>query len=218
MLELNQIYHGDCLDLLKQIDSRSVDLLLTDPPYGMNFVSGQRKKHKHGKILNDTNLDWLPDFITECKRILKPEAHAYIFCSHHNIERFLSVVKNNLPYKNLLVWEKNSWGMGDLKGDYSPAYEFIIFCSTGKKKLCGNRNKNILQFKRTANKNHPTEKPVDLFTFLIDKSSKEGDLVIDPFGGSCTTAIAAIQTKRNWICIEKDKKYYDVGLSRIQHL
>jgi site-specific DNA-methyltransferase (adenine-specific) len=217
LLTLNKINHGDCLELLKQIEAHSIDLLITDPPYGMNFLSGQRVKHKHGKILNDDNLNWLEDFIIECQRILKPEAHSYIFCSHHNVDRFLFVVKKYLPYKNLLIWQKNNWGMGDLKGDYSPMYEMIIYSSNGKKKLNGKRSKNILEFNRTGNKLHPTEKPTDLYKFLIEKSSKEGDIILDPFAGSCPAAIAAIDTKRNWICMEKDKHYHKVGIDRIQH-
>jgi site-specific DNA-methyltransferase (adenine-specific) len=191
---------------MQNIPDKSIDCLLTDPPYGMNFISGQRKINKHGKIMNDNNLDWLEPFIIESKRVLKPEAHAYIFCSHHNVDRFLTIIKRHLPYKNLLIWAKNSWGMGDLKGDYSPVYEMIIYCSNGKRKLNGERCKNILEFKRTGNKLHPTEKPVDLFEFLIAKSTCEGEVVLDCFAGSGTCGLACNNTRRNYILMEKDKR------------
>lgn len=184
----------------------------------MNFISGQRKKKVHGKILNDTGLEWLEPFLIECRRVLKPEAHAYIFCSHHHLDLFQSTIKKYLPYKSVLIWEKDNWGMGDLRGDYSPMYEFVIYCSNGKKKLNGGRSKNILKYARTGNKLHPTEKPVDLFKFLIEKSSSTGDTVLDPFAGSCTTAVAAIQLERNWICVEKDKTFYDLAINRVSIL
>lgn len=201
---------------MKKVDDASVDLLLTDPPYGMNFLSGQRRKAVHGRIQNDKALDWLEPFVIEAKRVLKPEAHVYIFCSHHNLDVFLAIVKKHLSYKSLLVWEKGCGGMGDLKGDYSPMFEFIIFCNGGKP-LNGSRSKNILKFKRTGNKLHPTEKPVDMFEFLISKSTAKGDLVLDAFGGSGTMGIAADNLARNWILMEKDEKYYKVCVDRINN-
>jgi site-specific DNA-methyltransferase (adenine-specific) len=174
-----------------------------------------RRVKKYAKIENDNNLDWLEPFLIQSKRILKPDAHAYIFCSHHHLDVFLSTVKKHLPYKNLLVWNKKNGGMGDLRGDYSPQTEFIIFCSNGKRKLNGKRDPNVLEFKRSGNKLAPTQKPVELIEYLIGKSSKEGEIVLDPFAGSSTTAIAAMLTNRNWLMMEKDQYYYNVSRERI---
>jgi site-specific DNA-methyltransferase (adenine-specific) len=215
LLKLNTTHLGDCFTLLKDVDANTVDLLLTDPPYGIDFISGQRKKNVHGKIKNDNNLDWLNEWLIEIKRVLKPDAHAYIFCSHHNLDVFLSTVKKHLPYKNLLVWEKNHFGMGDLKGDYAPKHELIIFCSNGKRKLNGKRDHNILKFSRTQNRLHPTEKPVDLFKFLIEKSTKENDLVLDTFAGSGTAGVACSMLDRNYIQMELDERYYRIAKLRV---
>jgi len=103
--------------------------------------------------------------------------------------------------------EKNNTGMGDLYGDYAPKYEMIIFCSNGSKKLNGSRDSNILKAKRTTNENHPTEKPVDLISYLIEKSSQENDIVLDTFAGSFSTAKACKETKRNFICFEIEGSY-----------
>jgi site-specific DNA-methyltransferase (adenine-specific) len=214
LLPLNTVISGDCFQLLKEIPDGRIDLLLTDPPYGINYISRQRVKKVHGRIKNDKNLDWLENWLIEIKRVLKPDAHAYIFCSHHHLDTFLSMAKKHLPYKNLLVWVKNHFGAGDLRGDYAPQHEFIIFCSNGKKKLNGKRTGNVLNFKKIGNKFHATEKPVDLCQHLIEKSTVQGDLVLATFAGSFTTAVACENIKRDWICIEKEERYCKVGAER----
>lgn len=107
--------------------------------------------------------------------------------------------------------------MGDLFNDFAPKYEFILFCNPNNKQLNGRRDSNILYFARTKNSLHPTEKPVDLFSFLINKSSNEKDLVLDCFSGSGTTAIACLKLKRRFICIEKDKEYWQKSVERLEN-
>ena len=106
--------------------------------------------------------------------------------------------------------------MGDLLGDFAPQHEFIIFCSNGKRKLNGKRASNILKYSKTGNKLHPTEKPVDLIQFLIEKSSNEGEVVLDCFAGSGTTGVAARAAGRNFILMEKDEKYFEVCTERLE--
>lgn len=205
----------DCMQQLSELENESVDLLITDPPYGMEFQSFRRKK-VYDKIENDDNLDWLPEWLAEIKRVLKQDAHAYIFCSHHNLWRFLSLVDDYLPYKNLLIWQKNNHGSGDLLGDYAPQYEMIIYCSNGKKKLNGKRVSNVLEFDKTDNALHPTQKPVDLLRFLITKSTKEGDTVLDCFSGSGSTAVACIIENRKFIGAEIKPDYHSIAQRRIK--
>jgi len=109
--------------------------------------------------------------------------------------------------KNILIWEKNNHGSGDLQGDYAPQYEMIIFCSNGAKKLNGGRDSNILKARKIASENHPTEKPVNLIAYLIEKSSRKGEIVLDTFAGSYSTARAAVETGRNFLCFEIDADY-----------
>ena len=97
--------------------------------------------------------------------------------------------------------------MGDLEGDYAPQYEMCIFCSSGQKKLNGGRDSNVIDAKRTCNDNHPTEKPVNLIRYLIEKSSKKGDLVLDTFAGSFSTAQACKEVERNFLCFEIEESY-----------
>ena len=201
-------------DGIKLVADKSIDLVVTDPPYGMEFQSNFRKE-KHKSIQNDDNLLWLGGWVKELKRVVKDEAHIYIFCSWHKVDEFKKQVEKEFNVKNILIWEKNNTGMGDLEGDYAPKYEMILFCSNGVKKLNGGRDSNILKAKRTGNVNHPTEKPLELISYLIEKSSLEGDLVLDTFAGSCVTAIASKQKHRNCICFEIEESYCKNAQTRL---
>jgi len=216
-MEINKIYNMDCLEGLKQLEDKSVDLIVTDPPYGMNFQSSHRKE-KHIKIKNDNNLEWLDDLFFQLNRILKDNSLCYCFCSFHNIEKFMINIKKYINIKNILIWVKNNTSMGDLAGDYAPKYEFIIFISKGRKILNGKRDSNILKFSKTKNEHHPTEKPLNLIKYLISKSSKEGDIVLDCFMGSGTTAVACKELGRNYIGFELEKKYCDIAEARLKEV
>ena len=209
-----EIYNTDAFEWLDTLQENSIDLVLVDTPYGMSFQSGRRKE-KHIKIENDNNLNWLSNWIKQIKRIAKEDSHFYIFCSNHFVDTFLSEIKKELPYKNIIIWEKNNHGSGDLLGDYAPKYEMIIFCSNGFKKLNNGRDSNIIKAKRTDNNLHPTQKPVNLMEFLIEKSTKENDLVLDCFSGSGTTAIACHNTKRKFIGCEIEETHYETSIKRI---
>lgn len=209
-----EIINEDWQIAIQQLANNCVDLVVTDPPYGMKFQSNYRKV-KHKSIQNDDNLDWLGGWVKELKRVCKDEAHLYIFCSWHNIDKFKAEVGAYFKVKNILIWEKNNTGMGDLEGDYAPKYEMILFCSNGQKKLNGGRDSNILKARRTGNENHPTEKPINLISYLIEKSSNKGDLVLDTFGGSCGTAIASRQLERNCYCFEIEADYCKVARERL---
>src|SRR3990167_7070308 len=97
---IGQVVQADCLKFMKLLPDKSIDLVLTDPPYGMEFRSNHRQI-KYEKIVNDNNLDWLDTFASEIKRLLKDDGHAYIFCSFHNIDLFKQKLD---PIKNILIW------------------------------------------------------------------------------------------------------------------
>jgi site-specific DNA-methyltransferase (adenine-specific) len=204
------------MDILKQLPDKCIDLLLTDVPYGMNFQSNYRQI-KYNKIQNDNNLNWLTEWCKQISRVVKDNAHLYIFCSWHNVDIFKQEIETYIKVKNILIWAKNNTGMGDLFNDYAPQYEMIIYCNPNNKPLNYGRDSNILRFNRTNNENHPTEKPIDLMTYLISKSSVEDDLVLDTFAGSCPVAIACHNLKRRFICIEKDYDYYKASVERLEN-
>ena len=210
-----ELWHGDCLELMKDISDGSVDLVLTDPPYGMAFQSNYRKE-KYNEIQNDKSLEWLERYISECCRVLKNNSAIYCFCSWHNVDVFKQAIEKKFKIKNILIWEKNNTSMGDLKASYAPKYEMIIFAHKGRKLLNGFRYADIIKANRTGNKLHPTEKPVDLLELFIKNSSDENAVVFDGFMGSGSTGVACVNTNRHFIGIELDEGYFNIAKKRIE--
>lgn len=147
----------------------------------------------------------------------KNTAH-YVFCSFHFIDKFKQEFEKKFTVKNILVWEKNNTSMGDLKANFAPKVEFILFLQKGRRFINGSRDPNIFKFKRTNNKVHPTQKPIDLMEYLIKKFTNCNDLVLDPFMGSGTTGIACKNLNRDFIGIELDRKYFEIAKKRIEDI
>jgi len=210
------ITNEDCFDMLRRTESNSIDLVLTDPPYGMDYQSNNRKD-KHKKIEGDSSLEWLPDWINEIKRVSKDDSHLYIWCSWHKVDIFKQEIEKHFKIKNLMVWAKKGGGMGDLKGGYGGCHELCFFINNGKN-LNGRRDTDVIdKAYRTGNLYHPTQKPVNLMAYLIEKSSVEGDIVMDCFSGSGSTALACHETNRYFIGSELDKEFYDISVRRIKN-
>lgn len=210
-----KLMHGDCLERMKEIEHGSVDLVLTDPPYGMSFQSNYRKKRYNG-IINDDHLGWLDEFVDELYNACAFGSAQYVFCSFHNVDLFKQAFARKFKVKNLLVWEKNNTSMGDLKGDFAPKVEFVLLMHKGRAMIRGKRDPNIFRFNRTQNNLHPTQKPVDMCEYLVSKFSDAGQSVLDPFMGSGTTGVACMRTGRKFIGIEKDADYFEIAKQRIE--
>lgn len=211
------LYKGDCLEVMDKLIEKGVkvDTIITDPPYGISFQSNHRLK-KYDAIKNDDSLSWLDAFAKKCYDLANDNTAHYIFCSYHNIDKFKMAFEKYFKVKNLLVWEKNNTSMGDLKGNFASKTEFILFLHKGRRLINGKRDSNILKFKRTGNKYHPTEKPVDLMEYLIEKFTDKDETVLDPFMGSGTTGVACVNTNRKFIGIELDEKYFEIAETRIK--
>ena len=210
-----KLFKGDCLELLKQIEDESIDMVLTDPPYGMAFQSGYRKIG-YEKIKGDQNLYWLDDFVEEIFRVSKNNTAHYMFCSFHHIDIFKQAIQKRFKVKNIITWVKNNTSMGDLKGDFAPKTEFIIFFQKGRRLINGRRDSNVFEFNKTRNELHPTQKPVDMTEYMLSKFSDEGNVILDPFMGSGTTGVACVNTNRNFIGMELDEDYFKVAKERIE--
>lgn len=201
---------------MKQLPGKSIDLILTDPPYGMDYQSSRRKE-KFNKIEDDNNLNWIPDFLKESYRVLKNNTHVYIFCNEYSIGEWrVELKKQGFALKRMLVWIKNNHTSGDLEGDYGNKTEYVMFAHKGRKALNGKRNTNVLNADRVECKEHPTTKPIPLLMFLLEKSSNKGDLILDPFAGSGTTGRACKDLGRDFILIEKEPKYIEICKQRLQ--
>lgn len=215
-MELNKVNYANCINEMRKLQERSIDLIVTDPPYLMSYQSNYRKQ-KHKEIVGDKDEQLIKDFIYEANRLLKENSAIYIFCSWHQIDFFKQEVEKYFNIKNIIVWVKNNTSMGDLEASYAPKYELIIYANKGRRKLEGFRYADVIEEKRISTELHPTEKPVDLLERFILSSSKKGDVVLDPFMGSGSTAIACLNTERHYLGYEIYKPYYEVCQKRIKN-
>ena len=216
--EKYELYNGDCLEVMNELikEGVKVDAVICDPPYGMSFISNHRNE-KYKKITNDDDLSFLDEYFQKCDNLLKENTHIYCFCSWHHIDVFKVAFEKYFKLKNIIVWEKNNTSMGDLKGAYAPKHEFILFGHKGRRLRNGKRLPDIIQAKRTGNKYHPTQKPVDLLEIFIKQSTNKNDLILDPFMGSGSTGVACMNLNRRFIGIELDEKYYNIAKDRIEN-
>ena len=234
--EINITYKNNALAFLNSLPDDSVDLILTDPAYdslnkwlgigttarmGMGRSgSGSDDRSKFFETISDEDL---PDLIQEIYRVLKPERHCYIFCDwptlllvhrYAIVEGVFPTVKVNgvltEPLKPL-VWNKVAIGMGYT---YRSQYEFVAFLWKGKKRKLNDLSvSDVLPFKRVppSKASVPTQKPDELFELLVRQSTRDGELVVDPFMGSGTTARACSKLNRDWLGCDIDKRH--VGFS-----
>lgn len=216
------LIQGDCIQEMQQLNQQGVevDLIITDPPYLMNYKTNGRKNknHKFTKpIANDNNPQIIHQATKQCHQLLKEGGAVYIFCNDIKIDYFKQTIEKYFKIKNILVWEKNNGTMGDLKGQYAKSAEFIIFAVKGRHILNGKRDTDVLHFKKVpaSQLQHQNQKPLKLIKYLIQKSSKKGDTILDCFMGSGTTCLAAKQMLRNYIGIELDPTYYKIAKKRL---
>lgn len=122
--------------------------------------------------------------------------------------------------KNLIIWNKNNHGSGDLKGSYAPKYELILFGHKGRSLFRDKRISDVIDFDKIPSKKlkHPTEKPLGLLKIFIEKSSDKENVILDPFIGSGTTAVACKRLNRNFIGFEISQNYVDVANKRLAEI
>lgn len=212
-----KIYLGDSNEVLNEVEDKSIDLLLTDPPYGMDFKSGWSKKEK---IKNDglsETITLIDNVLEKTKNKLKDDAHFYLFGNIKYLEYIKPIISKHLNIKDILIWDRCVIGMGDLNS-YGNSYDIIYFgYNKVWKNLNGIRERNVLKYERVVpnEMQHPTEKPRELLEYLIKKSTSENEIVLDPFAGGGSTLLASSNTNRKSIGIELEKKYYDLIKQRI---
>ena len=218
MNEKYKLYNGDCLMVMDKLieEGVKVDAIICDPPYGISFKSNYRKE-KYEKIVNDDDLSFLDMYFQKCNKLLNENTHIYCFCNWHHVDIFKITFEKYFKLKNIIVWEKNNTSMGDLKGSYAPKHEFILFGHKGRKLRNGKRLPDIIQAKKTGNKYHPTQKPVDLLEIFIKQSTNKNDLILDPFMGSGSTGVACMNTNRKFIGIELDENYFNIAKNRMEN-
>ena len=206
----------DCIAGMRELPNDCVDLIVSDPPYLINYKTNHRKEKTHEfctPIQNDNNPD-----LTECYRILKQDGAFYMFCSPRTQNFFISTAQDALfTLKNQIVWVKSEWTAGDLQAAFGFQYEVILLLNKGRSFLHSKRTGDVWTFARVAGKNqlHQNQKPLDLIQRCIEYHSKPGDLVFDGFMGSGTTAVAARSMGRRFLGYEIEPKYFDIITNRL---
>ena len=216
MIYENKLIHGDSLTVLRQMEPESVDAIITDPPYGINYVSPTG-----ARIQNDTApFIW---FLYDAFRVLKPgsSGRGTLVCfTRWDVQQvFIDAIRlAGFIVKSEVIWDKIQHGMGDLKSQFAPSHENIIFAVKGKFSFPGHRPKELLTHRKLPGSQMipPTEKPVPLLADLITAVTKPGDLILDPFAGSGSTLVAAKKTGRRFTGIELDDVHYAKAQRRIE--
>ena len=197
-------------DVEKLMDGNKADMVFCDAPYGYKYESNYQDKYK--MLQND---DKILDFIPAIWGTMKDNCPVYEFCGWQSLKQWLEYFENtSLDLKNVIIWKKNNWSMGDLKGAYAGQYEVILYLNKGRVELNGERDTDIWEFDREPPKMHPTMKPIELIAYALNKSSKKDDVVLDCFGGSGSTLIACEQLDRTCFMMELDPHYVDVIIAR----
>lgn len=227
-----EIICGDSLQILKSIKDGSVDMILTDPPY--KITPHSQSGTMGGYWVNDreavagrlfAHIPDIPEYISEFYRVLKDGGHCYIMCNNRNLYRFLDVIHKQTKFKFVrnIIWDKKRVITGTY---YMSRVEYVIFLRKGRGVPINiKRTPDIIQMcmhpaikrKRADGRPiNPTEKPVGLFSVLVANSSKRGELVLDPFCGTGTAAVAAHTLDRGYICIDIDTENTQCAKARVE--
>ena len=218
---LNQIICGDCLEVMRELPDGCIDLVVTDPPYLIEYKTNRRKDKEHefcSTIQNDNNPELIKNYIAECHRIMKDNTAIYMFCSFDKVDFFKQELEKYFTIKNMIVWVKNSHTAGDLEAQFGKQYELIFLANKGRTPFYGKRITDVWDFRRIVGEQqvHQNQKPEHLIAQCITKHSLERQVVFDGFLGSGTTAVACMNTNRFFIGIEKEPKYCEIARKRLE--
>jgi len=233
---INKIVQADCLEFIKKIPDNSIDLVLTDPPYNIDFSSYDNKTDRSGKKYHNTEkLQWDKKFdlkeiskvlFKEFDRIVKSSGSIVMFGPQNWAYYYYGpAIQNNFDLKAQIIWIKSNPVPQARRKNYLSAHENIAWFARYSKKcpftfnfISQNEMRNVFTFpicqgdERTE---HPTQKPLKLIEKLLNIHSNKNDVVLDPFLGSGTTAVACKLLNRNYIGIEISEKYCDIARRRL---
>ena len=248
LLPLGQIIPGDCIEAMRTIPDASVDMVFADPPY--NLQLGGDLSRPDGSHVDAVTNDWdkfssfasydqfTRDWLTEARRVLKPEGSLWVIGSYHNIFRLGAIMQDmGFWILNDIIWRKAN-PMPNFKGTrFTNAHETLIWASMGEKsKYTFNyramktlndelqmRSDWVLpicngaeRLKKGGRKVHPTQKPESLLYRVMLATTNAGDVVLDPFFGTGTTGAVAKRLGREWIGCEREGDYREAALERIE--
>jgi site-specific DNA-methyltransferase (adenine-specific) len=204
----NTIIHGDCIDVMSAMSAQSVDFILTDPPYIASYRSRDNQT-----VRNDDNTAWLWRSFAQMHRVLKPDAFAVSFYGWPKVDLFFS------------AWKQSGFRIGGhiiFRKHYASKSAFLQYRHEGAYLLIkGNPPfpaaplPDVMDWRYTGNKLHPTQKSVHILKPLIEAFTASGHLVLDPFAGSGSTCVAAQRAGRDYIGIELDAIHHQTATARV---
>lgn len=198
-----------------------IKLVFTDPPYGVAFQSNRRTvSAKAKKIENDDSQDLAAEVTRKALLHLwekvDNDSSLLLWCDWKSEFLFRSIIEEiGWTIKNSMIWIKPNHGTGDLKGSFAPKHERLLFAVKGRVEL-NNRLPDVFHGSGFLDTQHPTPKPVDAISKLIECLTLEGDIVADPFMGSGSTGVSSIRTGRMFWGCEKDRDYWGESMTNIK--
>lgn len=207
-----EFWLGDCLERMADIPDGSVDMVLTDVPYNkVNRKSSGLRNLSKG--VADSSVFDIKRLIEESVRVTS--SSIYVFCGTEQVSDLRSSLVELGLTTRLCIWEKTNPSPMNGTRLWLSSIECCVFARKPKATFNEHCASSVWRCASQRSKIHPTQKPVDLFRRLIEASSNPNDLILDPFGGSGTTAVAAERTGRRWICIEREPSYYYPAVGRV---
>lgn len=212
-----QLFHGDCRDILPRLDVL-VDLLLTDPPYGVGYSTGYRQRVARSSTRLTYDLATSPllnDTAAAVAPLLNDTAAIYWFSAPERLDTVMPIVRSLGEIVNVLAWDKGNCTAGDLDTTYGQQWEALLYARRCRVPLIGGRDRDVLRFSRGSAQDylHPTQKPIPLLRYLIGRHPS--GLILDPFAGSGTTLRAAKDMGRRAIGIEINEKFCAITADRL---
>jgi DNA modification methylase/ParB-like chromosome segregation protein Spo0J len=222
---LGVFYHADSRDVLRQLPSAAVDLIVTDPPYGIGLyregapTSSSKFAESQGAGYGDDPkeiMDMLDETLGHAARVLKPDGHAYVFFHMTRYEPVFLMLRKHFGTcePTPLIWLKQTTGIGDPNRAWIYSYEPCFWVNRGRS-LVKPQPFNVLKYDTVSKKIHTVEKPVALMRHLIEASSVPGELILDPFAGSGSTLVAAAQLGMRFMGIEKHPDFWRSAVDRV---
>lgn len=205
---MSRIIQGNCVEVMKQFPTGGIDMVLTDPPYLVNYVDRTGRS-----IANDKNDDWLEPAFKEVHRVLKKDAICVSFYGWTKVDLFFKAWKGaGFRVAGHIVFTK-AYASTARFVKYHHESAFVLV--KGQPELPANPLPDVMPFEYSGNQFHPTQKPLSALQPLIESFTNPGDIVLDPFAGSGSTCIAAMLAKRRYLGIELDSKYHAAALKRM---
>lgn len=204
----NAVLHGDCIDILGGIAATSVDFVLTDPPYLVRYESRDGKR-----VRNDDNSAWLHPAFAQIYRVLKPGSYCVSFYGWNRVDRFVAAWSAaGFRIVGHLVFRKQYASGGKL---LRYTHECAYLLAKGNVMPPSQPIPDVIDWKYTGNRLHPTQKPVGSLRPLINAFCPAGGLVLDPFCGSGSTLVAAQELGRSYLGIELDPVHHQTAETRL---